>query len=103
MSPASGTAATRWPSGPARTSNARRSSRISRDVHQVGWEETEHRAGRPGQLAGRIPLSQGEEVPRPIEIPPPPEGPDRPVVLARIYPGYHEEATELFQADAENL
>jgi hypothetical protein len=40
---------------------------------------------------------------RPIDIPPPPEGPDRPVVLARIYPGYHEEATDLFQADAENL
>jgi hypothetical protein len=42
--------------------------------------------------------------PRPtIELPPPPEGPDRPVVLVRVYPGYHEQAVELFQVDAEDL
>jgi cytochrome b subunit of formate dehydrogenase len=40
---------------------------------------------------------------KPIELPPPPEGPDRPDVLARVYPGYHEQAIELFQIDAENL
>jgi hypothetical protein len=34
---------------------------------------------------------------------PPPEGPDLPIVLARVYPGHHEEAVELFQLDAENL
>jgi hypothetical protein len=38
-----------------------------------------------------------------IELPPPPEGPNRPVVLVRVYPGYHEQAPELFQIDAENL
>jgi hypothetical protein len=38
-----------------------------------------------------------------IDLPSPPEGPDRPVVLARVYPGYHEHATELFQMDAEML
>ena len=40
---------------------------------------------------------------RQVELPPAPEGPDRPIVLARVYPGYHEQATELFQADAEEL
>lgn len=38
-----------------------------------------------------------------VDLPPPPEGSDRPVVLARVYPGYHEQAIELFQIDAENL
>jgi len=38
-----------------------------------------------------------------INLPPAPEGPDRPAVLARVYPGYHEQAIELFQVDAENL
>jgi len=41
--------------------------------------------------------------PRSIVLPPPPDGADRPVVLARVYPGYHEQAIELFQADAEIL
>ncbi len=40
---------------------------------------------------------------RPVKLPPVPEVGDRPVILARIYPGYHEEAVELFQEDAENL
>jgi hypothetical protein len=40
---------------------------------------------------------------RKIVLPPPPEGPDRPVILVRVYPGYHEEAVELFQIDAEDL
>ena len=40
---------------------------------------------------------------RRIELPPIPEPGDRPVILARVYPGYHEEAVELFQEDAENL
>jgi hypothetical protein len=38
-----------------------------------------------------------------VEFPPPPAGPDRPVILARIYPGHQEQAVELFQEDAENL
>lgn len=37
------------------------------------------------------------------DLPPAPDGPDRPLVLARVYPGYHEAAVELFQMDAENL
>lgn len=41
--------------------------------------------------------------PRTIRLPPPPTGPERPVVLARVYPGYHEQAIELFQIDAEDL
>ena len=40
---------------------------------------------------------------RPIELPPAPTGPDRPVILARVYPGRHESAVELFQEDAELL
>ena len=40
---------------------------------------------------------------RGIPLPPIPEGADRPTILARTYPGYHEEAIELFQEDAENL
>jgi hypothetical protein len=40
---------------------------------------------------------------RPIDLPPVPAGPDRPVILARVYPGRHEAAVELFQADAELL
>jgi hypothetical protein len=40
---------------------------------------------------------------RTIDLPPPPQGPDRPVILVRVYPGYHEEALELFQIDAEDL
>ena len=40
---------------------------------------------------------------RTIDLPPPPEGPDRPVILVRVYPGYHEEALELFQIDADDL
>jgi hypothetical protein len=40
---------------------------------------------------------------KPIELPPVPEGPDRPTILARVYPGRHESAVELFQADAELL
>ena len=40
---------------------------------------------------------------RPVELPAAPDGPDRPVILARVYPGYHEQATELYQMDAENL
>lgn len=39
----------------------------------------------------------------PIPLPPVPSGPDRPIVLARVYPGYHEAAVELFQMDAELL
>jgi hypothetical protein len=39
----------------------------------------------------------------PIELPPVPRDADRPVILARVYPGYHEAAVELFQQDAENL
>ena len=31
---------------------------------------------------------------RPVKLPPVPEVGDRPVILARIYPGYHEEAVE---------
>ncbi len=38
-----------------------------------------------------------------IALPPAPIGPDRPTVLARIYPGHHAAAVELFQADAEDL
>jgi len=41
--------------------------------------------------------------PRQIELPPPPTGPDRPVILARVYPGHHEQAVELFQQDADLL
>jgi hypothetical protein len=40
---------------------------------------------------------------KPVQLPPPPEGPGRPTVLARIYPGHHAEAVELFQEDAETL
>ena len=40
---------------------------------------------------------------RTIALPPIPEGPDRPVILVRVYPGYHEQAVELFQVDAEEL
>jgi hypothetical protein len=40
---------------------------------------------------------------RSIELPPVPEGPDRPTILARVYPGTHERAVELFQQDAELL
>ena len=40
---------------------------------------------------------------RAIALPPIPEGPDRPVILVRVYPGYHEAAVELFQIDAEEL
>jgi hypothetical protein len=40
---------------------------------------------------------------RPIQLPPVPEGADRPTILARVYPGYHEQAVELFQEDAEIL
>ena len=40
---------------------------------------------------------------QPIELPPVPEGADRPTILARVYPGYHEQAVELFQQDAELL
>jgi len=40
---------------------------------------------------------------RTIDLLPPPTGPDRPVVLARVYPGFHENAIELFQIDAEEL
>ena len=40
---------------------------------------------------------------RAIALPPIPDGPDRPVVLVRVYPGYHEQAVELFQIDAEDL
>ena len=40
---------------------------------------------------------------RAITLPPIPDGPDRPVILVRVYPGYHEEAVELFQIDAEDL
>ncbi len=36
-------------------------------------------------------------------LPPAPTGPDRPTILARIYPGIHEAAVELFQMDAELL
>ena len=38
-----------------------------------------------------------------IAMPPIPDGPDRPAILVRVYPGYHEEAVELFQIDAEDL
>lgn len=38
-----------------------------------------------------------------VELPPPPTGPDRPVILARVYPGHHEQAVELFQQDADIL
>ena len=38
-----------------------------------------------------------------ITLPPIPDGPDRPVILVRVYPGYHEQAVELFQVDAEDL
>ncbi len=41
--------------------------------------------------------------PSQIELPPPPTGPDRPVILARVYPGHHEQAVELFQLDADIL
>jgi hypothetical protein len=40
---------------------------------------------------------------RKVSFPPPPTGPDRPIILARVYPGHHEQAVELFQEDAENL
>jgi hypothetical protein len=40
---------------------------------------------------------------RTIGLPPAPDGPDRPVVLARVYPGIHVRAVELFQIDAEDL
>ncbi len=36
-------------------------------------------------------------------FPPPPQGPDRPTILARLYPGYHEAALEAAQADAAHL
>jgi hypothetical protein len=40
---------------------------------------------------------------RAIAMPPIPDGPDRPVILVRVYPGYHEQAVELFSIDAEDL
>lgn len=39
----------------------------------------------------------------PGPFPPPPQGPDRPTILARVYPGYHETAVEAAQADAAHL
>ena len=44
-------------------------------------------------------MSAGRTVP----LPPVPSGPDRPVILVRVYPGDHEHAVELFQIDAEDL
>lgn len=38
-----------------------------------------------------------------VPLPPVPTGPDRPIILARVYPGHHEAAVELFQMDAELL
>jgi hypothetical protein len=38
-----------------------------------------------------------------VYLPPAPTGVDRPQVLARVYPGYHESAVELFQTDAAML
>jgi hypothetical protein len=40
---------------------------------------------------------------RATALPPAPAGSDRPVILARVYPGYHQHAVELFQLDAEQL
>ena len=40
---------------------------------------------------------------RSVTLPPIPDGLDRPVILVRVYPGYHEQAVELFQIDAEDL
>ena len=39
----------------------------------------------------------------PITLPPVPDGPDRPVILVRVYPGRQERAVESFQWDAELL
>jgi hypothetical protein len=36
-------------------------------------------------------------------FPPAPQGVDRPTILARLYPGYHETAVEAAQADAAHL
>jgi hypothetical protein len=38
-----------------------------------------------------------------VPLPPIPAEPDRPTILARIYPGFHEAAVEVFQMDAELL
>jgi hypothetical protein len=38
-----------------------------------------------------------------VPLPPVPTGSGRPTILARVYPGYHEIAVELFQMDAELL
>ncbi len=38
-----------------------------------------------------------------MPLPPVPTGSGRPTILARVYPGYHEVAVELFQMDAELL
>lgn len=38
-----------------------------------------------------------------VPLPPAPTDPERPTILVRVYPGYHETASELFQLDAEGL
>jgi hypothetical protein len=38
-----------------------------------------------------------------VPLPPIPTDADRPTILARVYPGFHEAAVELFQMDAELL
>jgi len=38
-----------------------------------------------------------------VPLPPAPSDTDRPQILARVYPGVHEAAVELFQMDAELL
>jgi hypothetical protein len=40
---------------------------------------------------------------RPVTLPPVPTGADRPVVLVRLYPGFHEDAARLLATDADAL
>jgi hypothetical protein len=40
---------------------------------------------------------------RTLQMPPAPSGAERPVILARVYPGTHEAAVEFAQQDAEAL
>ncbi|HYO43057.1 MAG TPA: hypothetical protein VES19_07660 [Candidatus Limnocylindrales bacterium] len=40
---------------------------------------------------------------KPVALPPVPTGEDRPLVLVRVYPGYHEDAARLLVADADTL
>jgi hypothetical protein len=50
--------------------------------------------------AAREVTMNSSDAPGPL---PPPDGPERPMILVRVYPGYHEAALEAAQWDAETL